>query len=50
MGAILAKRLNLGFHFALVVDEIRDMAHARIQVPYVTWDKLTAWPGNHTNS
>lgn len=43
MGNLLAQRLGRDFFFGLVVQEERSVAHARIQEPYVTWERIRAW-------
>ncbi|MBN1247614.1 MAG: hypothetical protein JXC32_08135 [Anaerolineae bacterium] len=40
MGPVLARRLGKTLHFGLVVQAERDVVHARIQEPYVTWDAI----------
>jgi hypothetical protein len=40
MGPILARRLKKALHFALVVRSERDVKHAVIQEPYVTWSAI----------
>lgn len=40
MGPLLGKRLGRGFFFGLVVESPRDVEHAHIQEPYVTWDDI----------
>jgi hypothetical protein len=40
MGPILARRLGKALHFGLVVRSERDVQHAVIQEPYVTWSAI----------
>jgi len=40
MGRLLGKRLGREFFFGLVVESPRDIKHARIQEPHVTWQEI----------
>lgn len=40
MGPVLARRLGKTLYFGLVVQDERDVAHARIRAPYVTWNAI----------
>ena len=40
MGDLLGRRLGKDFFFGLVVESGRDVGHARIQEPYVTWQEI----------
>jgi len=42
MGQTLARRLDKGFHFGMVVEETRDPHFAQIDVPYVLWQEIEA--------
>ena len=43
MGPVLARRLGRALHFGLVVRSERDVRHARIQEPYVTWSAIAGY-------
>lgn len=43
MGPVLAARLGKALHFGLVVRTERDVTHARIQEPYVTWSAIATY-------
>jgi hypothetical protein len=40
MGRLLSEWLNRAFFFGLVVESPRDVKHARIQEPHVTWNEI----------
>jgi hypothetical protein len=43
MGPVLARRLGKALHVGLVVRSERDVRHAVIQEPYVTWDAIAGF-------
>jgi hypothetical protein len=42
MGKTLARRLDKGFHFGLVVEDAPDSSYAQISAPHVRWSEIEA--------